>query len=48
MIHQKKSFEEMRIYAEANGMQPLREAAMRLVRDGITTVDEMVDIVHGT
>jgi type II secretory ATPase GspE/PulE/Tfp pilus assembly ATPase PilB-like protein len=47
MIHQKKSLDEMRTYAEANGMQSLRIAAMTLLRNGITTIDEMVDIVHG-
>jgi type IV pilus assembly protein PilB len=47
MIHQKKSLDEMRTYAESNGMQSLREAAMTLLRNGITTIDEMVDIVHG-
>jgi len=48
MIHQKKSFEEMRKYAESNGMQSLRNAALTLLKNGITTVDEMIDIVHGT
>jgi type IV pilus assembly protein PilB len=47
MIHQKKSVEEMRKYAISNGMQSLKQAAMSLLKNGITTVDELIDIVHG-
>ncbi|MDR0272673.1 MAG: Flp pilus assembly complex ATPase component TadA [Clostridiales bacterium] len=47
MINANKSVEEMREYAISAGMKSLKEAAMTLLRDGITTVDELVDIVHG-
>jgi type IV pilus assembly protein PilB len=47
MITQGKSVEEMREYAVKNGMQSLKQAAMSLLKDGITTIDEMIDIVHG-
>lgn len=47
MVSSGKSIEELRDYAVANGMIPLKDAAMRLLKDGITTVDELVDIVHG-
>ncbi|MCL2224054.1 MAG: Flp pilus assembly complex ATPase component TadA [Defluviitaleaceae bacterium] len=48
MIHDKKSVDEMRNYAETHGgMQSLRNAAMTLLKNGITTIEEMVDIVHG-
>jgi hypothetical protein len=47
MVHANKSVEEMRNYAIENGMQSLKEAAMKLLKDGITTIDELIEIVHG-
>lgn len=47
LIHANKTVEEMREHAVAHGMKPLREAAMQLLKDGITTIEELIDIVHG-
>lgn len=47
LVHANKSVEEMKKYAVSNGMQTLKQAAMQLLKDGITTIDEVVDIVHG-
>ena len=48
MIHDKKTVEEMRSYAETHGgMQSLKNATLSLLKAGITTIDEMIDIVHG-
>jgi type II secretory ATPase GspE/PulE/Tfp pilus assembly ATPase PilB-like protein len=37
----------MKKYATDNGMQTLKEAAMSLLKNGFTTIDEVIDIVHG-
>jgi type IV pilus assembly protein PilB len=47
MINKKATTDEMREYAVKSGMQSLREAALQLLRDGITTIEEVIDIVHG-
>lgn len=47
LVHANASVEEMRKHAVEHGMKPLKEAAMTLLRDGITTIDEVIDIVHG-
>ncbi|MCL1883234.1 MAG: Flp pilus assembly complex ATPase component TadA [Defluviitaleaceae bacterium] len=46
LIHANKSVDEMREYAQQNGMQSLRQAAVNLLREGITTLEEVVKIVH--
>jgi len=47
LIHAGRPPEEMRNHAVFAGMKTLKEAAMVLLKDGITTVDEVIDIVHG-
>ncbi|MCL2049248.1 MAG: Flp pilus assembly complex ATPase component TadA [Defluviitaleaceae bacterium] len=47
MIHEGKPPDEMKKYAVSNGMKTLKDSAMTLLRNGITTIDEVVDIVHG-
>jgi type IV pilus assembly protein PilB len=47
LVHANATVEEMKNYAVKNGMKTLKEAAMTLLKDGITTVDEVIDIVHG-
>jgi len=47
LVHANASVDEMRKSAVKNGMRPLKDAAMTLLRDGITTIDEVIDIVHG-
>ena len=40
MIVEKKSEDEIREYAGKNGLVTLREAALKKVTDGVTTVQE--------
>jgi type IV pilus assembly protein PilB len=47
LVHANSTVEVMKDYAVKNGMKTLKEAAMTLLRDGITTIDEVIDIVHG-
>jgi type IV pilus assembly protein PilB len=47
MIHAGKAPDEMKAYAVSSGMRTLKDAAMTLLRNGVTTIDEVIDIVHG-
>jgi len=47
LVHANASVEVMRECAVKDGMQTLQEAAMVLLKAGITSVDEIIDIVHG-
>jgi type IV pilus assembly protein PilB len=48
LIHNGASVGELRRYAVASGMVPLRESAFELLRQGRTTIEEFIAITHGT
>jgi type IV pilus assembly protein PilB len=47
LIHAGKPPDELKDHAVTAGMRTLKEAAMTLLKNGITTIDEVIDIVHG-
>ena len=47
MIHNQDSMSALREYAIKTGMVTLKESAIDLLRRGITTVEQVIDISHG-
>jgi type IV pilus assembly protein PilB len=48
MIHASENLEDIREYAQNAGMVPIRDSALELLKKGVTSISEMIDIVHGT
>jgi type IV pilus assembly protein PilB len=48
LVHNNASPGEIRNYAISQGMVLLRDSALVLVRDGTTTLEELISITHGT
>ena len=48
LIHSGASMNEMRKYALENGMSTLRDSVIELLNQGLTTLEELVNIAHGT
>jgi len=47
LVHKNAPIENIQNAAVQEGMIPLRESAISLLKDGITTVDEVIKITHG-
>jgi len=47
MVHENRSVDEMRKYAIKNGMKTIKESAMEMLQKGVTTLDEIAEVVHG-
>ncbi|AFM42328.1 type II secretory pathway, ATPase PulE/Tfp pilus assembly pathway, ATPase PilB [Desulfosporosinus acidiphilus SJ4] len=46
LIDRRATADELRAYALAHGMKPLKQAASRLVLEGVTTVDELLRVAY--
>ena len=47
MIHNGENLDDMREYAQTAGMTTIADATLRIVKNGVTSITEMIDIVHG-
>jgi type IV pilus assembly protein PilB len=47
-IHRGESMGKIRGYAIAHGLIPIKDSAARLLKNGVTTIDQVIDISHGT
>jgi type IV pilus assembly protein PilB len=47
LVHMGASVGELKKYALETGMKPLRDSALEVLNNGITTLDEIINISHG-